>query len=126
MAFGYEQFDSSGDLVLTHYQTDTMLLVAEISVSLYPTGLSGSYTSSVVKSCPGVTSQADLEANYVIAERASWFYGPSEFTITFDSTGNVLITNDNTCKNLDGTSRACTTGDLKTGTFNIYALGKAI
>lgn len=126
MAYGFEMYDSSSDLVLTHFQTDTMLLVADVAATLYPTGLSGGYVHTAVKSVPGVTSQADLDANYIIAERASWYYGPSEFTITYHSTGNVLITNDNPCKNLDGTSRACTTSDLKTGQFKIYALGKDI
>jgi|TARA_R110000822_G_scaffold310180_1_gene441752 hypothetical protein len=126
MAYGFEMYDSDGDLAFTHFQTDTMLLVADVTATLYPTGLSGNYVHTAVKSVPGVSSQADLDANYIIAERASWFYGPSEFTITYHSSGNVLITNDNSCKNLDGTSRDCTTADLKQGQFKIYALGKDI
>jgi len=69
MSYGFQQFDASGNLVLDSSAPVKTFVVYEQAKSIYvnaPYSGSTSYTDVTV---PGVTSQQDLDDNYVFIRR---------------------------------------------------------
>ena len=129
MAYGFQQLDSSGNVVVdssapvqTISQIDSGLYIL-----LYPPGTG---TNTYDYSLTGVTSQTDLEDNYVFnrTDAGGWnvFGAESNHTITYVSSGIVRFAWAGTCQTLFGQPRACTSFDAVPNTFDVYAIGKTL
>jgi hypothetical protein len=128
MSYGLEQFDSSGNLVMdTSSPVTTLVKVDTVTFTLVPTSAGGSTANY---NLPGVTSSQDLEDNYIIQEIGSGGFSLAgsrgSFTITYVSPGVVNFANNNSCRDINGNIRQCTTNDVRQETFNIYAMGKTL
>ena len=127
MSYGLQQFDSSGNLVMdTSNPVTTLVKIDTVSFTLVAASAGG---ATVNYNLPGVTSSQDLDDNYIIQEIGIGFSVSDpggSFTVTYVSPGVINFANNNICRNLNGTIRPCTTSDVRTETFDIYAMGKTL
>ena len=130
--YGFQQFDASSNLVLDSSAPVKTFVVYEQAKSIYvnaPYTGSTSYTDVTV---PGVTSQQDLDDNYVFIRRdggAFSIWGASTtHGYAYQSANTVRFTWRGTCEtfNIGGGSsyRACNQFDAHTQLFDIIILGK--
>lgn len=137
MAYGFKQFDSSGDLIIdTSTAVQTLIKIDSINVALYRDSQFGANTLDY--NLPGVTSQADLEANYVFEQTnaGSWnlfsSFGPdTTFGRTFVSNGVIRFSTSTTCYSTNlftgqTTTRNCTNVDIDSESYDIYVIGKTL
>lgn len=129
MAYGFQQLDSSGNVVVDSsgpVQTITQI-VAGLSITLYPSGYG---TNTYNYNLTGVTSQTDLEDNYVFSrtDAGGWnvFVEEGNHSITYVSTGVIRFQWAGSCLTIFGAPRACTAYDAIANTFDIYAIGKTL
>ena len=129
MAYGFQQLDSSGNVVV-----DSSVPVQTISqidsglyILLYPPGTG---TNTYDYSLTGVTSQTDLEDNYVFnrTDAGGWnvFGQESNHAITYVSSGVVRFTWAGSCTGLFGGAVTCTTFHAIPNTLDVYAIGKTL
>jgi len=129
MAYGFQQRDSNDNVVV-----DSSAPVQTISqidsglyITLYPSGFG---TNTYTYNLPGVTSQTDLEDNYVFnrTDAGGWNVFGSERThsVTYVSAGVVRFQWNGSCLTFLGSPRACTVFDAVPNTFDVYAIGKTI
>jgi hypothetical protein len=127
MAYGFELYDNNENLILDSSTPVKTFNVYEqgLTVTLQPNNLSGNTYDYTV---PGLTSQADLDANYVFIRRDaggfSLFGSSSSHSITYQSTNTVRFQYTGNCTTLFGAIRACTAFDAKTQIFDVIILGK--
>jgi hypothetical protein len=130
--YGFQQFDASGNLVIDSSAPVKTFVVYEQGKSIYvnaPYSGSTSYTDVTV---PGVTSQQDLDDNYVFIRRdggAFSIWGASTtHGYAYQSANTVRFTWRGTCEtfNIGGgsSSRPCNQFDAHTQLFDIIILGK--
>ena len=136
MAYGFKQFDSSGDLIIdTSTAVQTLIKIDSITVSLFRDTQFGANTFDY--NLPGLTSQADLEANYIFEQTnaGSWNVfsagGPdTTFGRTYVSAGVMRFATSTACYSTgfggQTTSRSCTAFDIDTESYDIYVIGKTI
>ena len=128
MAYGFQCFDSSGNLIAdSSAQTNVLMKIDEVSITLTPSSAGGSpYIYNLV----GVSSAADLRDNYIIGRVAGGggiaFGGTGNFYIQYHSAGKISFTNNSACTTLFGAYRPCTAFDAVTNTYHIYSIGKPI
>lgn len=128
MAYGFQCFDSSGNLIAdSSAQTNVLMKIDEVSITLSPSSAGGSpYIYNLV----GVSSAADLRDNYIIGRVAGGggvvFGGTGNFYIQYHSAGKISFTNNSACTTLFGAYRACTSADAVTNTYHIYSIGKPV
>ena len=129
---GFKQFDASGNLVLDSSAAVKTFVVYEQARSIYvnaPYSGSTSYTDVTV---PGVTSQQDLDDNYVFIRRDGGAFSiwgaDTTHGYAYQSANTVRFTWRGTCEtfNIGGGSscRACNIYDAHTQQFDIIILGK--
>ena len=130
--YGFQQFDSSSDLMLdTSTAVTTLVKLDTITITLYK-GQSPSDSENY--NLTGVTSQQDLDDNYIFAQINGGFWsivtaggGGDSHTITYVSTGVIKFTiSNNACYNFFGAPAACTSFDLIAETYDVYAIGKLL
>tara|TARA_R110000822_G_scaffold100995_1_gene226982 strand:+ start:584 stop:1678 length:1095 start_codon:yes stop_codon:yes gene_type:complete len=130
--FGFQQFDSAGNLILDSSAPVKTFVVYEQAKSIYvnaPYSGSTNYTDVTV---PGVTSQQDLDDNYVFIRRDGGAFSiwgaDTTHGYAYQSTNTVRFTWRGTCEtfNIGGgsSSRACNQFDAHTQLFDIIILGK--
>ena len=129
--YGYEQYDSSNNLVLdSGTPVATLIKIDNISFYLAPTSSTATPGPYYNYALPGVTSQADLDNNYIFNRISdtgfSIFGGRGTFTWEYVSPGQIRAYYEVACTTLFGAPRACTSLDSETGTFQIYTIGKAL
>lgn len=129
--YGYEQYDSSNNLVLdSGTPVATLIKIDNISFYLAPTSSTATPGPYYNYALPGVTSQADLDNNYIFNRISdtgfSIFGGRGTFTWEYVSPGQIRAYYEVACTTLSGAPRACTSLDSETGTFQIYTIGKAL
>jgi hypothetical protein len=129
--YGYEQYDSSNNLVLdSGTPVATLIKIDNISFYLAPTSSTATPGPYYNYALPGVTSQADLDNNYIFNRISdtgfSIFGGRGTFTWEYVSPGQIRAYYEVACTTLSGEGRPCTSFDSETGTFQIYAIGKAL
>jgi hypothetical protein len=129
MAYGFQQLDSAGNVVVDSsapVQT-IMLIEAGLSITLYPSGYG---TNTYDYSLTGVTSQTDLDDNYVLSrtDAGGWnaFSEQNTHSVTYVSAGTIRFQWAGTCQTIFGDPRACTSSDAVTNTFDIHAIGKTL
>ena len=135
MAYGFKQFDSSGDLIIdTSTAVQTLIKIDSITISLFRDTQFGANTFDY--NLPGLTSQADLEANYIFEQTnaGSWNVfsagGPdTTFGRTYVSAGVMRFATSTTCYSTGfggPTQRSCTAFDIDSESYDIYVIGKTI
>jgi len=137
MAYGFKQFDSSGNLIIdTSTAVQTLIKIDSIDVALYRDSQYGANTLNY--NLPGVTSQADLEANYIFEQTnaGAWnafsAFGPTTtFSRTFVSNGVIRFATSTACYSTNfftgqTSSRACNAFDIDSESYDIYVIGKAL
>ena len=128
MAYGFQCFDSSGNLIAdSSAQTNVLMKIDEVSITLSPSSAGGSpYIYNLV----GVSSAADLRDNYIIGRVAGGggivCGGTGNFYIQYHSAGKISFTNNSACTTLFGAYRPCTNADSVTNTYHIYSIGKPV
>ena len=129
--FGFEQYDVSGNVVVDSREaTETFLEIATgLSIYLLPPNV-GTSTYDWT-GCTGVTSQADLDDNYVFerTDGGGWNLFVTEFnhTRTYISPGTVRFTWNGACRNAwTGYPITCTAFHGVTNVFNVLAIGKTL
>jgi len=129
VAYGFQCFDSSGNLIAdSSAQTNVLMKIDEVSITLTPSSAGGSpYIYNLV----GVSSAADLRDNYIIGRVAGGggivFGGTGNFYIQYHSAGKISFTNNSACTvTLTGAYRPCTSADAVTNTYHIYSIGKPV
>jgi hypothetical protein len=136
MAYGFQQLDSSGNIIIdTSTAVQTLIKIDSITVTLYKNASFGATTFDY--SLPGVSSQTDLDDNYVFAQTnaGEWNLftagGPSSsFGRTYVSSGIMRFSGGGACYTLGvfggSTARACTNLDIVAENYDIYVIGKTI
>ena len=130
MAYGFQQLDSSGNVIVdSSVPVQTIAQIeAGLSVTLYPSNV-GANTYDW-NGCTGVSSQADLEDNYVFnrTDAGAWnlFTSENNHTITYISTNTVRFTWAGSCTGFFGGAVTCTTFHAVGNTFDVYAIGKTL
>jgi len=130
MAYGFQQLDSSGNVIVdSSAPVQTIAQIATgLSITLYPSNV-GANTYDW-NGCTGVSSQADLEDNYVFnrTDAGAWnlFTSENNHTITYISTNTVRFTWAGSCRNFWGNAVTCTTYHAVGNTFDVYAIGKTL
>ena len=129
--YGYEQYDSSNNLVLdSGTPVATLIKIDNISFYLAPTSSTAEPGPYYNYALPGVTSQADLDNNYIFNRITdtgfSIFGGRGTFTWEYVSPGQVRAYYTVACTTLFGDPRPCTSLDGEQGNFQIYTIGKAL
>jgi len=129
MAYGYQQYDSNGDeIVNSSTPVLTIVKYDTITITLYKNAAFGNTTYNY--SLPGVTSQADLDDNYIIEEAGgggfSLFVTNSSYGITFVSNGVIQFNGSGGCSDIFGNPGQCTALDVQTKTYNIYTIGETV
>lgn len=136
MAYGFQQLDSSGNVIIdTSTTVQTLIKIDSITVTLYRDSSFGATYFDY--NLPGVSSQADLDDNYIIAQTnaGEWNLfsagGPSSsFGRTYISSGVMRFVGGGPCYTLGlfgaSTGRACTALDVVAETFDIFVIGKTI
>ena len=129
MAYGFQCFDSSGNLIAdSSAQTNVLMKIDEVSITLSPSSAGGSpYIYNLV----GVSSAADLRDNYIIGRVAGGggivFGGTGNFYIQYHSAGKISFTNNSACTvTFTGAYRQCSYLDAVTNTYEIYTIGKTV
>lgn len=126
-AYGFQVFDSSGNLIIDSSTPVKTFNVYEqgLTVTLFPNNMSGNTFDYTV---PGLTSQADLEANYIFIRRDagafSFFGSSSSHSVTYQSANTVRFQYTGACTNVFGNPRTCTILDAKSQVFDVVILGK--
>ena len=132
MAYGYKALDDNGDEIIdTTTAVQTLIKYDSIFVSLYRSAAYGATYFDY--SLPGVTSQQDLEDNYIIQhiDSGSWniviagTYGQT-FPITYVSPGVIRFSGGGACFDFFGSPTACTVFDVDGQYFDIYVRGKTL
>jgi len=131
MSYGFQQFDEYGETIIDTSQiVNSLIKIDTVSITLQPSSASGStYPSSIQYSLPGVTSQQDLDDNYIIQETPagfSLFDNGGSFAIAYVSAGVISFTNNSACYTIFGGARQCSFLDARTETYNVYVVGKAL
>jgi len=133
MAYGFQQYDSAGNIIVdSSAPVQTISQIATgLSVTLYPPNVaSGSQPNTFNYNLTGVTSQADLEDNYVFlrTDAGGWnvFVAETNHALTYVSAGVVRFTWAGSCVGFFGGSRTCTAFDAIANTYDVYAIGKAL
>ena len=134
MAYGFQQLDSSGNVIVdSSAPVQTIAQIeAGLSVTLYPSNVaSGSQPNTYDwNGCTGVSSQADLEDNYVFnrTDAGAWnlFTSENNHTITYISTNTVRFTWAGSCTGFLGGAVTCTAFHAVSNTFDVYAIGKTL
>ena len=136
MAYGFQQLDSSGNIIIdTSTAVQTLIKIDSITVTLYRDSSFGATYFDY--SLPGVSSQADLDDNYMFAQTnaGEWNVmsagGPSSsFGRTYISSGVMRFVGGGACYTLGvfggSTARACTNLDIDVENYDIYVIGKTI
>ena len=129
MAYGFQCFDSSGNLIAdSSAQTNVLMKLDELTITLAPTSAGG---SPYIYTLTGVSSALDLRDNYIIGRVSGGggiiFGGIGSFYIQYHSAGKISFTNNSSCTvTLTGAYRPCTNADSVTNTYHIYSIGKPI
>jgi len=131
MSYGFQQFDEDGETIIDTSQiVNSLIKIDTVSITLQPISASGStYPSSIQYSLPGVTSQQDLDDNYIIEETPagfSLFDNGGSFAKAYVSAGVISFTNNSGCYTIFGDPRQCSFLDARTETYNVYVVGKAL
>ncbi len=131
MSYGFQQFDEYGETIIDTSQiVNSLIKIDTVSITLQPGSASGStYPSSIQYSLPGVTSQQDLDDNYIIQEIPagfSLFDNGGSFAKAYVSAGVISFTNNSGCYTIFGDPRPCSFLDARTETYNVYVVGKAL
>ena len=132
MAYGFQQLDSSGNVIIdTSTAVQTLIKIDSITVTLYKNASFGATTFDY--SLPGVSSQTDLDDNYVFAQTnaGEWNLftagGPSSsFGRIYVSSGIMRFSGAGACYSFFGGARACTAYDIVAENYDIYVIGKTI
>lgn len=97
------------------------------TVTLFPPNVG---SNSAIVALEGVSSQADLEANYVLQSAGGTsfglFSGAGDPVVEFESTGFIKCTWAGYCVDIFGQSRPCNSSDATTTTFYPLVIGKDI
>jgi hypothetical protein len=132
MAYGFQQQDDAGNIIIdTSTAVQTLIKIDTITVTLYKNASFGATTFDY--NLPGLTSQADLEDNYIIAQTnaGEWNLftagGPgNSFGRSYVSNGVMRFSGGGACYSFFGGNRACTAFDVVEETFDIFVIGKTI
>ena len=130
--YGLQQFDASSNLMLdTSTAVTTLVKLDTVTISLFK-GQDPSDSQNY--SLTGVTSQQDLDDNYIFAQINGGFWsvvsaggGGEGHIITYVSPGVIKFTvSNNSCYDFFGGSRACGILDIIGETYEIYTIGKLL
>ena len=128
--FGFEQFDSAGNIVVDSREaTETFQEIASgLSITLLPPNV-GTSTYDWTE-CLGVTSQQDLDDNYVFerTDGGGWtlFVTENNHTTTYISPGTIRFAWNGECRNFAGNPTTCTAFHATTNVFTVLAIGKTL
>jgi hypothetical protein len=128
--YGFEQFDSSGNIVVDSREaTETFQEIASgLSITLLPPNVGTSTYDWTA--CLGVTSQQDLEDNYVFerTDGGGWnlFVTENNHTMTYISPGTIRFAWNGACRNFAGLPTTCTAFHATTNVFTVLAIGKTL
>ena len=132
MSYGFQQFDSSSDLMLdTSTAVTTLVKLDTVTITLFK---GETPSDSENYNLTGVTSQQDLDDNYIFAQINGGFWsivtaggGGEGHTITYVSPGVIKFTiSNNACYTLFGQPTQCGDFDLISETYEIYTIGKLL
>ena len=130
--YGFQQFDSSSALMLdTSTAVTTLVKLDTVTITLFK-GQTPSDSENY--NLTGVTSQQDLDDNYIFAQINGGFWtivtaggGGESHIITYVSPGVIKFTiSNNACFTIFGGSATCGDFDLISETYEIYAIGKLL
>ena len=130
--YGFQQFDASNDLMLdTSTAVTTLVKLDTVTITL---SKGQSPSDSQNYNLTGVTSQQDLEDNYIFAQINGGFWslvsaggGGESHIITYVSTGVIKFTiSNNSCYDFFGGPAACGVLDIIAETYEIYTVGKLL
>jgi hypothetical protein len=129
MAYGYQQCDENGDEVFNStVPVLSLIKIDEITITLYKDSSFGATTYDY--SLPGVSSQADLDDNYIVQqvsnEGFSFLIDNSAFSVTYVSTGLIRFNGAGGCTTIFGAPGPCTSLDYQTKTYKIYTMGQTL
>ena len=128
--YGFEQLDSGGNVVVDSREAvETFQEIASaLSITLLPPNV-GTSTYDWTE-CLGVTSQADLEDNYVFerTDGGGWnlFVTENNHTTTYISPGTIRFAWNGQCRNFAGNPTTCTAFHATTNVFTVLAIGKTL
>ena len=128
--FGFEQFDISGNVIVDSTQSvETFQEIASgLSITLLPPNV-GTSTYDWT-GCLGVTSQQDLDDNYVFerTDGGGWnfFVTENNHTTTYISPGTVRFGWNGECRDFAGNPTTCTAFHATTNVFTVLAIGKTL
>ena len=140
MAYGFQQFDSSGNLIVDSSASTVMLhkLWDSVTITLYPAPNGGTNYGTYYRdyTLTGLTSASDLLNNYIIVRKDtgnlfSIFHNDAaDHSITYQSANTVRATYGATCETWSlqtgSVPRQCTTADVQTQTYDIFSIGKTL
>jgi len=128
--YGFEQLDSAGNIVVDSREaTETFQEIASgLSITLLPPNV-GTSTYDWTE-CLGVTSQQDLDDNYVFerTDGGGWtlFVTENNHTTTYISPGTIRFAWNGECRNFAGNPTTCTAFHATTNVFTVLAIGKTL
>tara|TARA_B110000858_G_scaffold11520_1_gene11815 strand:+ start:436 stop:1230 length:795 start_codon:yes stop_codon:yes gene_type:complete len=128
--YGFEQLDSAGNIVVDSREaTETFQEIASaLSITLLPPNV-GTSTYDWTE-CLGVTSQQDLDDNYVFerTDGGGWtlFVTENNHTTTYISPGTIRFAWNGQCRNFAGNPTTCTAFHATTNVFTVLAIGKTL
>tara|TARA_R110000796_G_scaffold14446_6_gene47271 strand:- start:1607 stop:2011 length:405 start_codon:yes stop_codon:yes gene_type:complete len=134
MAYGLKQFDENGDEMLdTSTAVTSLIKIDTIAIYTYRNASYG--PTSVDYSLTGVTSQQDLEDNYILSlstggewNAFSSYYAPDGLqVISYVSPGLIRFTSGtSSCYDFWGNPTVCNEFNFDLFTYQIFAVGKTL
>lgn len=134
MAYGLKQFDENGDEMLdTSTAVTSLIKIDTIAIQTFRNATYG--PTSVDYNLTGVTSQQDLEDNYILSlstggewNAFSSYYAPEGLqVISYVSPGLIRFTSGSSaCYDLFGQLTACGEFNYDLFTYQIFAIGKPL
>jgi len=127
--YGFAQFDNNGSEIINSTAPEKTFAIYDhsLTVALNPNNLSGNTYDYTV---PGLTSQSDLDANYVFVRTDGGIFNvfseQTTHTISYLSPNTVRFQWAGRCTDLFGNPRTCTIFDAHTNVFDVYILGKTL
>jgi len=136
MAYGFQQFNKAGDVIVDSSAPTKLLhkLWDQVTITLWPQNVATSSQPAVrYYTLTGVTSPADLLNNYVIVRTdAGGFWSlvgsdDAEHAFTYSSDNTVKVEFATVCRDYWGSNvRTCQVWDAQTQTYDIFSIGKAL
>jgi len=132
MAYGYQTFDANGDEIInTTTAVQTFIKYDSLTVTLFRSSTFG--PTYLDYSLPGVSSQQDLDDNYIVqvTNAGNWnvfaagSYN-SHFPITYQAPGVIRFSGGGSCTDFFGNPAPCTAVHQDSFNYDIYVKGQTL